>query len=1044
MPCLYCEESIPLLRELGGSQFCSDDHRQRYASRRELLVTAGGATPSRDLPEVRTSPARLADFSNLAIIRDAYPELRGAEVPISRYCDLMLSRSRSRQRSAMSARGAHMVPWMPGAALPGEGRESCHPILRLGRFASGATLTPFARFGRSATAALRDAGFLRSQVAFQEAPSEFLGPPQAAIEFRPASAVFGASPLGRLLSTALLPAGYLATPPAFWEIRSRLLPPPQPAIAFQPCKTVFGANPLGRLRSTALLPAGYLAAPPAFWEIRSRLLPPHQPAIAFFPTKAVIGANPLGRLRSTTLLPAGYLAAPPAFWEIRSKLLAPPQPAIAFQPSKTVFGANPLGRLGSTALAPAGLLTTPPAFPEIHSRLLAPPQWASEFQPDKTVLSVDPVGRPTSTALVHAGFLTKTPVSREACAEFLAPPQWASEFQPDKTVLSVDPVGRPTSTALVHAGFLTKTPASREACAEFQAPPQAASEFRPDKTILSVDPVGRLASTALVHAGFLTKTPASREACAEFQAPPQAASEFRTDKTVLSVDPVGSPASTALVHAGFLTTTPASREARAEFLAPPQAVEFRPGKTMRGQMERLSSTALLPAGFLMRQWATFREARSGSLARARSMIGFQPWTASVVLSACGALIAPLDFDWNSLRQELELQGVGGTPSATAPPLPADFVSVQPPAFHEGLLIPLAASQSALGFPLEPVWLAALFATADPAGYRPNCPWSAPRQTWSPARSCEHPAATRGPSFSGQLAWPQRGGVYWEFRETWSPPGVIELTPETGRSSMPSAISPWAAVLGFWRSVPPVARGVALAVPFMVPALYVAPSIGLQVPSLGWSSLTAAARARATVDLEVDFHSGLDGWTGKDGWSKTWSLDSSGSARPGSLALLRESIPLTDYHVELLGQIDSKALGFVLRAADTKNYQAVKLVVVKPGPLPTLALVRYAVIDGREGPKIQTPLTLEARSDTLYKLMVTVQDDHFTVLVNGVYANSWTEERLKSGGVGFFADKGEVSRLRWVHVIDKQDFLGWVCYQVSQWTADRRTSGVKHE
>ena len=185
------------------------------------------------------------------------------------------------------------------------------------------------------------------------------------------------------------------------------------------------------------------------------------------------------------------------------------------------------------------------------------------------------------------------------------------------------------------------------------------------------------------------------------------------------------------------------------------------------------------------------------------------------------------------------------------------------------------------------------------------------------------------------------------------------------------------------------------------------------------------------------------WSGAEKWASTWSFDGAGAARPGRLARLKESIPLTDYRLEFLGQIDAKAMGFVFRAADRNNHQAAKLVIVKPGALPVLAFEHYAVINGREGPKTQTPLVMEARSDTLYKLIVAVEGDHFTVHVNGQYAASWSDGRLKSGGVGFFADKGEAARLLWVHVIDKQDFLGWVCSQVSRLTADR-PPGVKHE
>jgi hypothetical protein len=232
---------------------------------------------------------------------------------------------------------------------------------------------------------------------------------------------------------------------------------------------------------------------------------------------------------------------------------------------------------------------------------------------------------------------------------------------------------------------------------------------------------------------------------------------------------------------------------------------------------------------------------------------------------------------------------------------------------------------------------------------------------------------------------------------------------------------------------------------MATTLYLRPNFSFQIPSsAGGASWAAAIQARATVNLTDDFQSGLGAWSGKPGWAATWTLDRSGSVQPGRLALYSPSIPLTDYRLEFQGQIDAKALGFVFRATGTNNYYAAKLAVVKPGPLPSVALVRYAVIDGHEGPKTQTPLAIHLRGDTLYKLLVTVQGESFSVSVNGQSVDAWSDNRLKSGGVGFFADKGEISHLRAVHVVDNEDFLGWLCSQVSQWTADRRRIGVSHE
>ena len=359
-------------------------------------------------------------------------------------------------------------------------------------------------------------------------------------------------------------------------------------------------------------------------------------------------------------------------------------------------------------------------------------------------------------------------------------------------------------------------------------------------------------------------------------------------------------------------------------------------------------------------------------------------------------------------------------------------SIDPsPGFHGPLYI-------ACDFPLCPVWLPALF--DDVGGLHAAVRrWKAPLPTLLPRTACDDFLDAEGPGFSGMLACPMPGAAFFE---TSAPKAVSEPPPVEPIMRKPASVSLWEAMLGFWRSTPAFARGIVLAVPLMAPTLFYGPKLNLQIPSAGNNSWISAIRSRATSDLRDDFHAGFGAWRGKSGWESTWSLDGSGSAQPGRLALFSESLPLTDYRFEFQGQILSKAMGFVFRAADTNNYHAAKIMILKPGPLATATLVRYAVINGREGPKTQVPLSLTARSDTIYKLLVTVEGDHFSVDVNGQFAAAWTDDRLKSGGVGFFADKGEVARLRSIHVVDKEDFLGWLCYQVSQWTADKRKIGVK--
>jgi hypothetical protein len=56
----------------------------------------------------------------------------------------------------------------------------------------------------------------------------------------------------------------------------------------------------------------------------------------------------------------------------------------------------------------------------------------------------------------------------------------------------------------------------------------------------------------------------------------------------------------------------------------------------------------------------------------------------------------------------------------------------------------------------------------------------------------------------------------------------------------------------------------------------------------------------------------------------------------------------------------------------------------------------------------------------------LQGSDFTLLVQGQMVDSWSEPRLRHGGVGFFSARGEESRLRWVQVMHQYDMLGRLC------------------
>ena len=252
---------------------------------------------------------------------------------------------------------------------------------------------------------------------------------------------------------------------------------------------------------------------------------------------------------------------------------------------------------------------------------------------------------------------------------------------------------------------------------------------------------------------------------------------------------------------------------------------------------------------------------------------------------------------------------------------------------------------------------------------------------------------------------------------------------------------WAHASGFWQHAPRDLKLLLFAIPALLalvfhPGLprvaYAAPQGGGFSGSLKrvlndqFSGFRQTLENRAAVALDEDFRSGLDNWASPGGSTTEWSFDTSGFVKPGPLAIYRPSVHLADYQTQFMGTIDKKALSWVVRAADFENFYVIKLVVVKPGPIPTIGLTRYAVIGGKAQDRHDVNIPLNARADTLYSIRMDVQGSNFSVEVQGQMADSWTETRLPRGGVGFFTARGEESRVRWVQITHQYDMLGRLC------------------
>jgi hypothetical protein len=242
--------------------------------------------------------------------------------------------------------------------------------------------------------------------------------------------------------------------------------------------------------------------------------------------------------------------------------------------------------------------------------------------------------------------------------------------------------------------------------------------------------------------------------------------------------------------------------------------------------------------------------------------------------------------------------------------------------------------------------------------------------------------------------------------------AVEPRPHSGA---PSAVLQ--AFSKHWKATPMSIKAMAATISLLLMIAF----LPLGIPSMASddSPIRQAIVGRAAIEHSDDFGAGLSNWQGIDKWKRK----PSGVMEPVGLGLFKPSLPLRDYRMTFSGQIVKQALGFVVRARDDRNYQAIKLVTVKPGPLPTVAVVRYAVVDGKETNRQKTILPMTVAADTVYRISLDVNGQSFTLMVQGKVVDFWSEEQLKTGGAGFFSAKGEQALIQNIRISHHDDTIG---------------------
>lgn len=184
------------------------------------------------------------------------------------------------------------------------------------------------------------------------------------------------------------------------------------------------------------------------------------------------------------------------------------------------------------------------------------------------------------------------------------------------------------------------------------------------------------------------------------------------------------------------------------------------------------------------------------------------------------------------------------------------------------------------------------------------------------------------------------------------------------------------------------------------------------------------KARAAFQIIDDFKGGVGEWWDDHGLV----ADQAGGVRVAGLSLHRETMDLVSYRMDFEAKIDSRSMGWVVRAADRETYYAFKL--LQSGKKDkTYKLVRYPVVDGAPDmtQKAELDIPADLMSEDYNRISVRTLDNQLVTFINGRGVDVWRDSKLPRGGVGFWVEKGESGRIRQLAVSGNEDFWGLTLY-----------------
>jgi hypothetical protein len=155
--------------------------------------------------------------------------------------------------------------------------------------------------------------------------------------------------------------------------------------------------------------------------------------------------------------------------------------------------------------------------------------------------------------------------------------------------------------------------------------------------------------------------------------------------------------------------------------------------------------------------------------------------------------------------------------------------------------------------------------------------------------------------------------------------------------------------------------------------------------------------------------------GADSWETDSSGDTAGIARRRVISLYKPGRTKRNYVFEFTGHVEQRAMGWVFRMKDPRNYYCLKLEHTGNGASSAVQLVKFAVVNGEEQPHRLVSIAEPLVAGQPVRIRLDVRGQNFSTQVNGRPVDVWIDNQIAEGTVGFSNESGERAVIRTVKV-----------------------------